>query len=318
MKLRLLGIFCICACRFVIAQPVEVKGLIKTNTGEPVFNASIKSSKEKKEVFSDPQGNFEIKASPLSTLVISYSGFEDVPIAVKYAPIDTTVVLEQEKPKLKENQEDIMEVNKRLAMEGMGTSAGFVPQFTYKESTQGSRYLFPDWVRGHVVNANHVNIDNGKYLYNYNKMTGELYLTQDKKTAIVVNNDLIYTFTLISPEGDSVLFKKINPVNDKLYTAMLVNGPKYSLLRLTKTKFLKSDYRTDGMTESGNNYDEYADTKTYYLQTGEAGQPVEIKISKKGLKSAIPNNPKGEVFISSHPGLSDEQMAIGFVEAANY
>ena len=41
-------------------------------------------------------------------------------------------------------------------------------------------------------------------------MTGELYLTQDKKTAIIVNNELIYTFTLVSPEGDSVLFKKIN------------------------------------------------------------------------------------------------------------
>ena len=99
---------------------------------------------------------------------------------------------------------------------------------------------------------------------------------------------------------------------------MLVNGPKYSLLRLTKTKFQKSDYHTDGMTETGNNYDEYVDTKTYYLQNGEAGQPVEIKITKKGLKSAIPNNPKGEAFISSHPGASDEQLAIGYVEAANY
>jgi hypothetical protein len=207
--------------------------------------------------------------------------------------------------------------NANIYGSSLGTTS-FVPSFSHKENTQGSKYLFSDWVKGYVVNSNQSTINNPQYLYNYDKLSGELLLTQDKRSAISVGREQISSFTLEYPGGDSVMFRMVPALDDKHYTAVLAQGPKFTLYRITKTRFTKADYHTDGMTESGNNFDEYVDTQSYYLQQSPGAAPLLIKLSKKSLKSAMAGNKGAENFLSEHGSDAvDEAFARNMVKAAN-
>jgi hypothetical protein len=48
---------------------------------------------------------------------------------------------------------------------------------------------------------------------------------------------------------------------------LIAKGTKYAVYKLTTTKFVKSNYHTDGVTLTGNPYDEYIDKHKYYLVT---------------------------------------------------
>src|ERR1019366_8050944 len=74
--------------------------------------------------------------------------------------------------------------------------AGSFPMAQEKEEAHGSRYLFAEWGTGSVVNANDVLIKDPTYVFNYNKMTGDLVVTHDKTNGITVDRDQIKSFTI--------------------------------------------------------------------------------------------------------------------------
>ena len=160
------------------------------------------------------------------------------------------------------------------------------PVFSTKEETRGSRYLFSEWAHGFVVNSKDSIIQRSNFLFNYDKIGGGLLLSQDRKSAIEVNKDLVKSFTLYGPENQQYKFEYVPLIDKGHYVQVLDEGNKYKIYKKITVEFVKSDYATNGITTTGNPYDEYVDKGTYYVIANN-GAPQQIALKKKSLKEAF-------------------------------
>ncbi|HEX4372944.1 MAG TPA: hypothetical protein VHZ50_06540, partial [Puia sp.] len=161
--------------------------------------------------------------------------------------------------------------------------------FSHKENTKGTRYLFDNWVKGSVINKNDVLINNDNFSFNYDKISNDLYLTSDKKQSIEIDRDQIKSFILKDNSGKEYDFVRVDGIKPNTFFQSLSNvaGSKFAAYKWTKTRFKKSDYRTDGLTESGNNYDEYVDESTYYTIDLTTNKITPFELKKKSIKEAF-------------------------------
>jgi hypothetical protein len=191
----------------------------------------------------------------------------------------------------------------------MQFNGGAFPVAKEKEETHGSRYYSKDWGNGYVINTEDKKINNAALLFNYNKVTGDLLLTHDKKTAIIVNRDQIKSFTLYDATNNEHTFEIIPQIDEAHSVEVLVNGDKYKIYKLTKTKFIPSNYTTNGLVSSGNSYDEYADENTYYLLAAN-NQMQKLTLKRKVIKHAFGNDEnKADTFFSkNNSGNIDDQF----------
>lgn len=167
------------------------------------------------------------------------------------------------------------------------TSGGMAYNLTSKEDTKGSQFLFDTWVKGSMADAkgNAVNADG--YSFNYDKLGGALLLSQDKQTAIAVDKDRARSFILYDKADRALRFEYVPAIDAKLYCEVLSTGAKYKIYKLTKTKFIKADYKNDGISSTGNKYDEYQDEYTYYMADAKGGNPQKIALKAKAIKQAF-------------------------------
>jgi hypothetical protein len=218
----------------------------------------------------------------------------------------------------------IQDLTNNIAGNANGQSravGSFVNFHAGKEDTKGSRYLFPDWVGGVVTTKSGIVISKDSLLYNYDKISHDLYLT-DQKTVVQVDGENIKAFTLRSA-GRPMTFVRLETVQPNVFFQQLVDpgttGSGYGLYKLIKTNFKKADYHTDGMVESGNNYDEYVDESEYYLvMPGGAAKKVELK--KKSIREALAEaKQKTDDFFSVHRSDDiNENFLIGLVGSLNH
>jgi len=170
-----------------------------------------------------------------------------------------------------------------------GRTSGTLPVFHPLDDTKGSRYLFKDWVSGFVVSPQDSVYKNPNYGFNYDKMNGGLLLTQDKKSVIEIDQSRIKSFTLYDNLGRTQVFEYAPEIDKTHYPQVLASGSKYKIYKLTTTKFVKANYQTDGMTSTGNNYDEYVDEDTYYVLNVQTKQLQPLGLKKKAIKTAFAN-----------------------------
>jgi hypothetical protein len=175
------------------------------------------------------------------------------------------------------------------------------PVFNPKEETQGSRYLFKDWVAGSVVNNNGEMIANTSYVYNYDKMGGALLATKDGRSAIEVNRDIVKYFSLTNGNGDTVTFANMPLIDKTHYVQVLSEGSKFGIYKVIKTKFERANYTTDGVMAQGNNYDSYTDDNSYFMIDVQTGKVQQISLKKKSIKSLfVADAPKANKFVDEH------------------
>jgi hypothetical protein len=175
------------------------------------------------------------------------------------------------------------------------------PQFNPKEETQGSRYLYKDWVPGLVIDAKGNMIGAQKYVYNYDKMGGGLLATKNGNSAIEVNRDLVKYFCLVGPNADTVTFANIPSLDRTHYVQVLSEGNKIGIYKVIKTKFERANYTTDGVMSQGNNYDSYTDDYTYFIVDSQTGKAQQISLKKKAIKSVFTADaPKVNKFMQDH------------------
>lgn len=157
--------------------------------------------------------------------------------------------------------------------------------FATKANTVGTQYLFPNWVKGSVVD-NSGNIFDG--LFNFDKITQELYLKLDSSSnnAFMVDKQQIKSATLTDGLISYQLERVPSLNNNNLYR--ILEKGKYSLYGFTKTKFIPSNYTSNGIVTSGNLYDEYKDEVHYYIVFPD-GTNKEISLKKKAIKSVLEN-----------------------------
>lgn len=156
-------------------------------------------------------------------------------------------------------------------------------------------------------------------LFNYDKVRGQLIMTRDKKTVIELFPEKIKSFTL---HGDnaSYSFERVNLINDKGFVEALVSSKdKYSLYKWVKTKFVASDYSTDGLAETGNKYDEYRDVETYVVVFPGKQEFKTLELTKKSIKKVFARDAsKADTYMADH--LMDEvneKFLVGLVTNLN-
>jgi hypothetical protein len=175
-----------------------------------------------------------------------------------------------------------------------------IPSFHTKEDTKGSIYLFKTWKKGMVANPNDSTIvDDPQNLYNINKITGELTMTRDFKSGLSVNKSNVKFFILFDTGNVSHRFIKVPAIDDHSFCEAIAFGDDYDIFKLTTTKFVKSDYHSDGIASTGNNYDEYVDTDNYYLLNVSDGTVTKFELKKKSMKQVF-TMPKAADYFAAH------------------
>jgi hypothetical protein len=167
-----------------------------------------------------------------------------------------------------------------------------LPSFHPVEDTRGSRYMFKDWVAGFVVSPKDSVYKNPSYGFNYDKINGGLLLTQDKHSAIEIDQSEIKSFTVYNEFNQPLSFEYMPEINKTRFPQVISTGKNYKIYKLTNTKFVKNDFHTDGLTSSGNNYDEYVDEFVYYVYNVQTKQIQQFTLKKKSLKAAFASDGK--------------------------
>jgi hypothetical protein len=164
---------------------------------------------------------------------------------------------------------------------------------------KGTRLLFDNWVRGTVVKNDGEEISGDKYYFNFDKITNNLLVTVDQNNIIEVYKDSIQSFKF-KEHGTLYAFEKFPAIERYRFVQILIkDDEKFSLYKSLHTRFVGSDYQTNGLTETGNPYDEYVDIHKYYIVYKGEVRPVELKFSsiRKALKE---NSSLAKDYYASH------------------
>jgi hypothetical protein len=193
----------------------------------------------------------------------------------------------------------------RIQLNGFGAlntlnSGVMLPIVPFKEDTKGSRYLLNRFVTGIIVDRNNQVITDSTKLMNYDKLDGQLMITQDARNYLTVDKDKVVAFAFRT--GDSTyIFLNVPVLNNTDYFLLVALGSKYSAYKLIKTKFTASNYKSSGLVETGNNYDEYVDQQTYYYVDQKNAKGGSFELKKKSIKEAFQfEKEKTDDFFSMH------------------
>ncbi len=294
-------IFFVLLSSFGFAQTITVSGTVKNEAGHalPLAMVEVKSSPTVLKV--DSVGEFSMGVNPKAKLVITCPGYEDKQINVNNNKDLIIVLAAKAGTNINENQAGTGSTNKfandltqrqgaatSLIYGSTGGSTGaLLPVFTHTEATRGSRYLFNDWADGTVLSVKDSVIKNPNYHFNYDKINGTLLLSENKTNAIKIDKGQVKAFTLHKDGGQIETFEFVPEIDPIRYIQVLSNGKKYKIYKQINTKFIKNNYHTDGMTSSGNNYDEYVDESTYYIMDVMSNRFHKTTLKKKALKEAF-------------------------------
>ena len=176
-----------------------------------------------------------------------------------------------------------------------------ISEFHTREDTRGSIYLFNTWQKGIVAKADDSTItDNANNLYNINKETGDLIMTKDFNSALNIDKSQIKFFTLFDSVKNTHSFMIVPAISNTLFCEIIALGNDYDIFKLTTTKFIKANLTTDGFASSGSNYDEYVDSKQYYLLNVKDGSIAKFEPKKKEIKQVFANNTSAQQFLIAH------------------
>jgi hypothetical protein len=197
----------------------------------------------------------------------------------------------------------ILELSSNQAGNGSTNAVGsFVNFHMGKEDTKGRRMLLTTWGKGFVVGMNDSLIKDPKLVFNYDKMSHDLYYSLDKQTVFEAERSHIKAFYLMTPDGEAE-YARVDAIKPEVFFRVFApfDASHYGFYSLTTTEFHKANFHSDGLVETGNNYDEYVDNLQYYIVApgGKTFQPIELK--KKSIRSAFPaSKAKVEEFFSQH------------------
>jgi hypothetical protein len=284
-----------------VAQNIAVSGTVGNEQGQPVRYAFIYDPQTKNAVFSDSTGTFSLTAGSTSQLVVNAKGYINANASVGgQASLKVT---------LKADPNAATAATKTDIDQSFKTSDGYVINSAVSDwgatnsdtrDVVGSRFLFKRWVPGYVIKANGDIVEDAKVLFNYDKIKGDLYYNDNGKVSVNDKN-FMKGFVLESPQDQPVHFEMMTGISSDLYSIVLSSGPNYKLYKLIKTKYTPADYKTDGLSSTGNKYDEYADDITYYVMNMKTSAFQPLQLRKKSIQTAFAaDGAKLNTFMSAH------------------
>ncbi|WP_299289615.1 carboxypeptidase-like regulatory domain-containing protein [uncultured Mucilaginibacter sp.] len=294
-------IFFLLLSSLTFAQTITVSGTIKNEAGNALPAAMVEVKSTPTVLRVDSAGEFSMGVNPKAKLLVSCPGYEDKQVNVNNNTDLKVVLVAKLGTNINNNQagtgSNNQFANGITQRQGAATSliygnsgariGSLLPVFGHTEATRGSRYLFDEWTDGTVLSVKDSVIKNPNYHFNYDKINGILLLSENKTNAIEIDKGQVKAFTLHKDGGRFETFELVPEIDQTHFVEVLSNGKKYKIYKQLNTKFIKNNYRTDGMTSSGNNYDEYVDESTYYVMDVKTQQLRKITLKKKALKEAF-------------------------------
>ena len=162
----------------------------------------------------------------------------------------------------------------------------FLPSVYHKEATRGSPFLIPIYVPGLVISQSYGIINKKEYLYNYDKVTGNLLLIKEKESPIAVDRELVNSFCLKLDKG-GYIFMRVPLINSNEFFQVINKGPKFSCYKLFKNIFINANQKTNGYITDGKDYDEYQDVETYYMVDEKKEEWAIFELNRKSIKKTF-------------------------------
>jgi hypothetical protein len=193
-----------------------------------------------------------------------------------------------------------------------------LPVFLIKEDTKGNRYLYEKWVKGSVVGVDGVVYNSSKYLFNYDKVGQKLLMLLDSNKMLTLNSGDISGFNLQDDTSQYHFERLKNSTDLNFYQALHKDEKGYSFYKLLKTKFMKADYQSNGIVESGRKYDEYIDEEQHFILSAKQ-ELSRIDFKKKSLEKVFePEASKLQSFFDQHKGEKiNEEFVTSLVQFLN-
>ncbi|MBS1519585.1 MAG: carboxypeptidase regulatory-like domain-containing protein [Bacteroidetes bacterium] len=306
---------------FAIAQMASaqttVSGTIKDEKGSPLHFVFIEDAGYKLATFSDSLGNFSIPVYPDSKLSFELTGYESASIA-NANNANWQVVL-----KSASSASNGGEAQGSLEAKGMtlqrpdNIDLNMLPGHQ-KGNVHGNRYLFDNFVHGFFINSSGDLAHAKDYTFDYDKIGGGLMLTKDNVNVMQLSWDQIKSFTLFSNKDETYTFDKVPAIDPSHYSQVIASGKKYKIYKLIKTKFTRADYVNTGVTQHGNDYDEYVDDADYYVMDTQTNQIKKFTLRKKSIKEAFfQDADKVNKFMSANSGDIDDAYLNKLGDALN-
>jgi len=301
-----------------VGQTVSISGTVKDEHGQAIPFAFVRDARHYSATYTDSVGAYLLKADPSSTLSAYAIGYSDahIPIAKKNV-IDivmnkgTSSAGANFKLPAGTSDDNIGFLTRQQLSAQTGSSQLAKAGFTH-EPTKGSPYLFDEWVHGFAVGTSDSLLYDINNLYNYDKKSGELLFTTDKRSVMQVNKAGVKYFCLFNGKLYPSVFENAPAVSKKPFTEVLLTTPSFKIYKLTDTKLERADFHTDGVIESGHRYDEYIDAVHYFfVKVGE--KPKQISLKKKTLKELIGSD--ADKFIAAQ---GDRDVDDGYVRELGY
>ncbi|TKK66677.1 hypothetical protein FC093_16710 [Ilyomonas limi] len=185
---------------------------------------------------------------------------------------------------------------------GNNNGNGAVNGFNNLENTQGKRFLFDTWVKGRVTTAQGSTVNSDSFAYNFDKTNGNLLATQNKVDILTIAPDNLQSFVLVY-YNKTYSFEHV-PVIDptKVYLSLIKSTDKYSLYKLVGTTFIKANFRNDGISQSGNMYDEYKEDNQYYIIIPGGKAYKQVSLKRKAIIAALDDadKDKADAYFKQH------------------
>ncbi len=200
------------------------------------------------------------------------------------------------------------------------TSEKILNEFNNIDNTTGKRFLFDSWVSGDSVLDMQGNLLNTTgFIFNFDMITGNLLATQDKINNMAVLPEGVRSF-ILKNNGKQYQFEHVKAIDSsKFFLALVRNDIKYALYKLFKAKFIPSNYRNEGLIQTGNPNDQYKDESEYYIIDNKSGKAEQLSLKSKSIRAAFETSEqKVKDYFRDHGDDSiDENFLTGLVKYVN-
>ncbi len=195
-----------------------------------------------------------------------------------------------------------------------------VEVFNSMENTKGKRFLFDTWATGsQVTDAQGQPVNADSLLFNFDKLTGGLLVTQNKIDVMSVASAGIRSFSLQYKRKDYP-FQHVSAIDStKIFLKLAGVDSLYSLYKECKAKFVKSNYRDDGLIQTGNPYDEYIDESEYNITKPNSSTSRIITLKPKDIKNVlVSQKEKVNAYFKEHRNDAiDENFLVNLINYIN-
>ncbi|QEM13590.1 hypothetical protein [Mucilaginibacter rubeus] len=289
MKRTMVSMLTILVSTASFAQTQNIRGRVNDEQGENVPYAFLVDVDHKKATYSDSTGVFNMEVQPNSKILVLAGGHKDYTFMPDQQK-NYNIVLQGKNEAVVGGKFNTSITNNFDTFSthagALNTQAGNISVTNHQDATQGSRYLYDKWVHGYVISTADSIVQNTHYLFNYDKISGNLMLNKDNNTILQIDGNSFKSFVLFDKQVINHVFVKVPAITPQRYVEVITDGPKYKIYKDVATKFHKADFSTNGIASTGNNYDEYIDQDFYYV-VKDGGQPVKLVLKKKALKEAF-------------------------------